>query len=178
MMMTIEELKEYCDNLGREIETVKNVIKKKEYAVTKYLKKYVAKKLGLELENVLSVVLPTNQNYYCFHISFENESRDWRIKFRDDWADVAIFKFKTGERIIKTKELKKIYPHIYAKLEFIIKPDLRTAFINTINRLKHICETTNYLDYLQLAYTFLLCNKKTKCFCHDIQKLITQKILT
>lgn len=53
----------------------------------------------------------------------------------------------------------------------------RKALMHQIARLDNLYLNTDYLHNLPKTYTFLLCNKKRKTFCLDIEKLIATKIL-
>ncbi len=59
------------------------------------------------------------------------------------------------------------------ELQTYLNPENIKSLFDKLFRIKKLCFSTNYLDNLPKAYTFILCSP----FCQDITKLITKKIL-
>lgn len=74
-------------------------------------------------------------------------------------------------------EYTKKYPDKFVDLKKYIDRDARNELIDYALDQNYKYNITDYYDYLQCTLLFLLCNKETKTFYRDIERLIAQKIL-
>lgn len=82
-----------------------------------------------------------------------------------------------SHKIIKFSEYSKKYPDKFIDLKKYINRDARNELIDYTLEQNYKYNITDYYDYLQCTLLFLLCNKETKTFYRDIERLIAQKIL-
>lgn len=148
-MKTINELESIYGNLIAEAENVKEDIRIKKRKVDKYIKKYIRTQINNVYDICLNLDLPSNSYVTLYSTNVIN-----RLTI---YTDGSFYKKSD----------------ISDELLTYLNPENIKSLFDKLFRIKKLCFSTNYLDNLPKAYTFILCSP----FCQDITKIIAHKIL-
>jgi hypothetical protein len=151
-MKTINELESIYGKLMAEAENVKEHIRNRKRKVDKYIKKYIRTQINNVYDICLNLDLPSNScvTLYFTKVNVINN----RLAIYTDGSSYNNY-------------------DISDKLQTYLNPENIKSLFDKLFRIKKLCFSTNYLDNLPKAYTFILCSP----FCQDITKIIAHKIL-
>lgn len=116
------------------------------------------------------------QFYFSSHITIIISIKNivkYEITISENKYDIRV----DSNKIIKFSEYSKKYPDKFIDLKKYLIREERNKLLNYTYTQNHKYIETDYYDYLQQTLLFLLCNKASKTFCRDIEKLIAQKII-
>jgi hypothetical protein len=155
-------------NIKKEMDSIHKDIQKKTGLAEKAFRKYLIAKLNHK--HIAFTFVHGKQAIHLYNLSCTN-NENYLMTF--EYEEFMVHNYHGALVDINDTLIGLEYPQ-FKKYE---NAEARKQPLDVIYSTHNLYTKTDYLDDLPLAITFLLCNKVTKYFCHNIQKLIAQKIL-